>query len=192
MPASIKGVALQLAMARIERRLDQGRVSWDEVEARLHQRDIELFDAKVVAGLWYPIDSFARILEYSFELTGIRSRRDWVQVGFQVANGILTNHVFDEMVRSACARGPRAGQTLVGLAPLLLNFSTWSFHNEREDGRAFRIEVHDARQIPDSLVLIVQGLVEYLSTRVFDERIPVSAERPAPDRLVFHAVAADD
>jgi hypothetical protein len=192
MPASIKGVALQLAIAPIERGLDQGRLRWEEVESRLHQQDIELFEEKIIPGLWYPIDSFGRLLEYAFETSGVQSSRQRVQVGFQVASGILTNHVYDEMVRSASARGPRAGHALIGLAPLLLNFTRWSFHNESEDGRTFRIDVTDATEIPDGLVLVVQGLIEYLTTRVFEDRFVVSGSRPTGDEIIFGGTPAGD
>ena len=120
-------------------------------------------------------------------LDGLLSERQRIQVGYQAANRILTNPVFDDMVSAAAARGSRAGNTLVGLAPLLLNFSHWGFESESEDGHAFRIEVTDAHAFPNDLVPIVQGLIEYLTTRVFDARLRVTAARPTRDQIVFSA-----
>jgi len=187
MTASIKGVALQLAIAPILRGIDRGRISWDQLEVSLHQQDLVVLEEKVIPGLWYPIATFDRLLGFSMASDGFQSDRQWVQVGFQVASRILTNHVFDDMVSAAAARGDRAGHTLIGLAPLLLNFSHWSFESRSDDGRHFRVEVTEAEEFPKGLALIVQGLIEYLSTRVFGERSHVCSERPTPDTLVFCA-----
>ena len=36
------------------------------------------------------------------------------------------------------------------------------------------------------VMLMVQGLIEYLTTRVFDTRLRVTSQRPTAERIIFH------
>ena len=192
MQPSIKGIVMQFVTSPIERFVEAGRVSWEDLEVRLEKRDLEIFEEKIIPGLWYPIDSFGRLLDVSCELSGMREKGQWAEIGFQTASSFLNTPVFDEMVRSACALGTRAGPALVRLSHLLLSFSEWEFHNESEDGHHFRIEVADARALPDGVIRVAQGLIEYLTTRVYGTRLRVTASRPTATTALFRGAPAVD
>jgi hypothetical protein len=186
--ASIKGVAVQLVADAIQKLLSTGSITRDELEVALEKQDLELLDGGVVPGLWYPISSFARLLTLALERDGRTEPEDWTRVGFEIANKLLAGRAHQEVVSTAKSWGDRSGFALVNLAPLFLNFSSWSFEKESRSSRLFRVEVTDAREFPDVLRYMGQGVVEFLATQVQGRPVEVVSDRPAPDLVVFRTV----
>jgi hypothetical protein len=108
-------------------------------------------------------------------------------VGFDAAQELLSGDTYRALVDSGARRGDRSGFTLVHLVPLFLNFSEWSFDPEPVDGSVYRLEIAQAEPLPDAVVAIVQGVIEYLSQMVRGKRLIVSGERIGRDRIVLRA-----
>jgi hypothetical protein len=190
---SIKGVVLELAVEGVKRMLEEGRISRDEVEARLDAQDLEILEQKLLPGMWYPIDSMQRILELV-----TRDERDrggleaMTAVGVSAAERLFASEVYKNFVATAENRGRRAGATLVGLAPLLCNFTRWSYDPGPEDGNEFTVEVRDAERFPDLLRFLAQGFIQYLGERVNDAPVRVESERPSPDCIVYRGLRGQE
>ena len=187
--ASIKGVALKLVADAIREMLGSGRITRDELEDELEKEDLDLLDGEVVPGLWYPISSFARLLTLALERDGQTKPEDWVRVGFEAGEKLLAGQAHQKVLSTAETWGDRSGFALVNLAPLLFNFSKWSFASESRSSRLFRVEVSEAREFPEVLRYMAQGVVEFLATRVQGRPVKVVSERPEPDLVVFRTDA---
>jgi hypothetical protein len=183
---SVKGVAFQFVSNAFEKLLDEGKLERADLETKLAEEDLALLDGEIIPGLWYPIESFGRLLELALAAQG-QSREDWPQVGFEAAEELLSADAYRGLVDSGARRGERSGFTLVHLVPLFLNFSEWSFDPEPDDGSVYRVEIAQAEPLPDALVAILQGFIEYLSQMVRGSRLSVSSEWLDRDRLVFRA-----
>jgi hypothetical protein len=183
---SIKGIALQYAVEAVRRLLVTGRLTRDELEVRLDAADLEILDQKLVPGLWYPVESCGRLLEVA---TAGESHQGGVEavvaVGVDAAERLFDSEVYGHFVESASARGPRAGFTLVRLAPLLCSFSEWTFHEA--PGGGFVVEVNDADEFPEILRHVAQGLIQYLVDRLAGapQRMRVTSERPARGHIRY-------
>ncbi len=183
---SIKGIALQYAVAAVRRLLETGRLTRDELEIRLDPQDLEILDQKVLPTLWYPMESFARLLEVATtgeaQTGGVEAV---ISVGVDAANSLFASELYGDFLRSAESRGPRAGEALVRMAPLLCSFGTWTFR--RAPGGGFAIDVREAGAFPEILRHVAQGLIQYLSDRLAGapDRIRVTSERPAPDHIRY-------
>ena len=53
-----------------------------------------------------------------------------------------------------------------------------------------RVEVSEAREFPEVLRYMGQGVVEFLATQVRGRRVRIVSERPAPDLVVFRTEPA--
>jgi hypothetical protein len=183
---SIKGVAFQFVANAVEGLLVEGKLERADLETKLAEEDLALLDGEIVPGLWYPIASFGRLLEFVLETDG-STRESWPQLGFEAAEQLLSADAYRGLVDSGARRGDRSGFTLVHLVPLFLNFSEWSFDPEPGDGSVYRVEIAQAEPMPDAVVAIAQGFIEYLSQTVRGSRLAVSSERVGRDRIVFRA-----
>jgi hypothetical protein len=187
---SIKGVAFQFVVGAIQRLEAEGKVGRDELEAKLAEEDLEILDGTLIPGLWYPIESFGRMLAFAFEKQGI-PRREWARAGFEVAESLLSANAYEGMIQAAEKRGERSGSVLVHLVPLFLNFSSWRFEQEPGDGSVYRVTVTEAEALPDAAIAVAEGILEYLSVRVRGYRVQVSSRRVDRSELVFRAVRAE-
>jgi hypothetical protein len=187
---SIKGVAFQFVVTALERLVADGKVDRAGLEAKLAEEDLANLDGSLIPGLWYPIESFGRMLEFALEKQGL-PRAEWPRAGFEVAESLLSANAYEGMIQAATKRRERSGSVLVHLVPLFLNFSSWHFEQEPGDGSVYRVSVTDAEALPDAAVAVAQGIIEYLSARVRSYRVRVSSSRPDRGRVVFRAVRAE-
>jgi len=183
---SVKGVVLQLAVDAVRQLLAQGRVRREALEVRLDPEDLEILEQKVLPGMWYPVASVGRLLEVSTQDAQARGGvQALVEVGARSASRLLDSELYGAFLATAKACGERAGPVLVRLAPLLLNFSRWSYHEGACPGRSFRVIVEEAGELPEILRFLAQGFILYLAERTAGGRVRLTSARPAADRIVY-------
>jgi hypothetical protein len=184
---SIKGVALQFLLDTIEQRIAEGRIDRAAFESMLGDEELKIIDSEILPGLWYPIESYGRMLELALKMEG-RPREQWAEAGFEAAQSVLSNEAYGRLVEDAAKRGKRSGFALMHVVPLFLNFSSWSYEQDPGDGSVYHVNVTQAESLPRALVALLEGVMSYLSQRVRGNRLKVSSERLGPDRILFRAV----
>jgi hypothetical protein len=187
---SIKGVAFQFLANAIEQDIAEGKFDRAAFEAKVAEEDLEILQGEIFPGLWYPIESFGRLLALTFEMQG-RPRGQWAQAGFESAEKVFSTGAYGSAVGAASNQGERSGFALVHLVPLFLNFSSWSFEQDPGDGSIYHVTAEGAAPMPEAFVALVQGVLEYFSVRVRGYRVSVSSERLGRDRILFRAVPAE-
>lgn len=183
---SIKGIALQLAVDAVNQLLDQGRLGREELELRLAPEDLQILEQKVLPGMWYPVASMGRLLEITTQRVRARGGvQALVELGVQSAGQLFDSELYRTFVTTAEAWGERAGPTLVRLAPLLFNFTRWSFEEGSGGMRSFRVRVEEAGEFPEILRFLAQGFIRYLAERVTGVPVRVTSSRPDPETIVY-------
>ena len=71
--SSVKGSLVLGAVVTVLRHRNQGRISADQLSARLGGAAFELVDQKIDIGRWYPVKAFTELLDLDWE---VGSRRD--------------------------------------------------------------------------------------------------------------------
>jgi len=186
---SIKGTAYSSVHDDLHRMLDDGRLSRDVLEADLSRDELELFDSKVLATRWYPIDTYRKLLatvarieakgridEYLFE-------RGWRAAERLKEAGIYRQLGADES--STKSWGARVAALVGGISGLLYNFTRWSVE-ETTNPSAFQIVVDDAKDFADECRWTAQGFVAYAATMMAGgAAVKMTSTRPTPDRIVY-------
>ena len=181
---STKGLMLQQVVTLIQGHLDSGRVTREQLEARLAKEDLAFFEGdKIVPSLWYPVAQNQRLLDFYFAISG---RRDevMVELGRESARHVLALPAYTALFEAAAQRdAASAGPLLVKLAELVLNFTKWSFHGSSLD--EFEIEVTEATDYSDHACHSAVGFIEVLGEQIFGKKLRVTCERPTPDHILF-------
>jgi hypothetical protein len=192
---AIKGSAFGAVVTDLNSAIEQGRISRDEVEARLEPADIPVLDSKAVVSSWYPIETYRRITEVLVDVEAGGRPEYLIERGARAAERLFAAGVYqqlrfgDERAQELQGGGKqwsqRDGDIMATLAGAIFNFSHWRFEVVDAARRIFLIEVTDASALPEVARLAAEGFIGYVSTRLSDAPARITSERPDPDRILF-------
>jgi hypothetical protein len=183
---SIKGTAFESAFDDIHRLLAEGRLSREELEAALTGEDLSLLEEKVSPSTWYPIASYARLIEVLVQKEAMgRSESYLLERGAKAAERLSQSGIYQQLHLSSERIGVRVGHMITSVAGAIYNFTRWHF--EAHGPREFTIRVEEASEFPDVSRFTTQGFIERVSTHASGEPMRVVSERPSPDRILYHA-----
>jgi len=180
---SIKGLTLGPTCDRVNALVESGRISRTDLEATLHPQDLRLLEQRPEPTLWYPIDSVARLNELLIRESGGDGPKLMRELGAGAVELLLQgggSRLFLDGIRKL---GNRAGEALVQLAKLLLNFGAWSYLQPSPEHAV--IEAREVKALPETLRFAIEGLIQVLVPKFLGMTVIVSSERPAPDRILF-------
>ena len=192
---AIKGSAFQSVVEDVQRLLQEGRISREELEVRLEPADLPLVDDKILPAFWYPIETYRRLSELLMELEGSGRPEYVVRRGSRAAERLFALGIYQQLRRGeqiaeeirsyGSAWTQQDGAIMASLAGAIFNFGKWRFVADPENRGAHRIEISDAAALPEVARLAAQGFIGYVSTRLAKAHVRVTSERPAADRVVF-------
>ena len=165
--------------------MESGLLTREQLEVRLQPSDLQTLDDKILPGLWYPIDTCGRLIEVSVQSEGKAANDYLVRSGEQAAEKLFASEVYETFISSAEKWGARSGKVMLGLTRLVLNFGEWSYDPGPPDGDWFTVEAAESEALPEVLRHIGQGSIAYLASRINKREVPVTSERPSPDRIVY-------
>jgi hypothetical protein len=174
---------MQYAVRRLLAHRESGKLADDVIEARLERDDQEMLDQRIATTLWYPIDSYDRIMLLLREVEGGMGDEWWIQFGEEHAEELLLFRPVQVMLRGARGFGSRAGIALIKLSTLYFNFGTWSFDGEGLE--SFTAKVQDATPMSDPCRLIVLGFIRYLVRKFVGHDVTIVSERPSKDVIIY-------
>lgn len=190
---SIKGSAVSALVEDVRALRDGGRLSAEELEARLAPEDLALLESKIQPALWYPITSYRRLSELLLELEGHGDLEYIADRGARAAERLWESGLYvqfqhgEEQVRDKGALSERDSRLLTTLSGAIFNFSRWQFRLVDGGGE---ITVTEARDLPDVSVHAARGFLAYVVSRLRGFETHVRVERPEPDTVVFRYALA--
>ena len=186
--AGLKGTVLVAVTEELLRLVESGRVSRDWLEARLEARDLEILDAKIQPALWYPIESYERLMKTLVELEGGRDPVSFLRRrGRQAAARLAESGLYAQLRGDSAAHSLdlRQVRRTLSLWAALVTFSQWSCAMESEQPRVFRIEVTEAEKFPGVLRQANAGFLEGVFSGVAQRRVEVLLEDERADRFSY-------
>jgi hypothetical protein len=182
---SIKATAFQSVADDLQRLLEQGRLSRDELEASLEAGDLPFVDEKLAPTAWIPIATYARAVELLARIEAPGRREAYlVERGERAAERLAALGIYSQLEATTERIGQRIGHMIVSLAGAMYNFSAWRYEPQGEE-RGFAIHVEDAAAMPEVSRFATQGFIQYVATRANGHPTRVASRRPAPDTITF-------
>jgi hypothetical protein len=193
---SIKGSALQSVPADVNRLLEQGRMSFGELEVRLTPDDMRVLREEIHPGSWYSIETYKRLLGLLVEFEGGRQpERYLMKRGVDAAKRILAMGIYDHLdaARRAVERSPsdwcaQVGRVMMTLSNAMFSFSRWKFVAHQDQSHPFSIHVSDAEAIPDTTRILLQGFIEHVFNQFSDAPTRVTSSRPSAESIEYQGV----
>lgn len=184
--SGIKGSAMESVVADLHRLVETGKLSRDELEARLTSEDLTHLGRKVVGALWYPLDVWGRLTQVLLDVEGHGEPAYLVERGRSAAGRLKASGVYAQLQGAREDWGERAGPLLATLGPAMYKDSKWAFHRG-ETPQHFRVVAEVPEGFPRIGIHPIQGFIDYIANDHSQLGVRMRARRESPTRLVFEA-----
>jgi hypothetical protein len=185
---SIKGTAYNSVHDDLHHMLDDGRVSEEELEARLSREELELFESKVLATKWYPIETYRKLLALVAQKDAKGATDEYlVERGWRAAERLAQAGIYRQLGADEGAGkswGARVANLVTKISGLLYNFTRWSVE-EPENAVVIHVTVDEAKDFADECRYTAQGFVAFAATLMAGGPVKITSARPTPDRIVY-------
>jgi hypothetical protein len=186
----IREYALRMARKEVLALVADGRLSWEDLHARLGPGEISVLYEMAPCVKWYPVATYDRLLTTLMDVEGGGSDEYLVERGKRAVESLTATGLEPQIEGARSNRGTvdewwaRVAPALVTLPAAVYSASNWILIPGEDCGR-FTIEVTEASGLPESVRHTLQGVLESLATRLIGAAVHVTSGRPSPDRLVF-------
>jgi hypothetical protein len=190
MTGAVKGTAVASVVEDVNRLVAEGRISREELEARLDAEDLELLEQKLLPSSWYSLGTQGRLTQILFEVEGKGSLEYLVERGRRAAERLRAAGLYAQLAMEPERWGERVGQMMMPLGPTIYRDTKWRIRQEGTGATVrFEIEVDVPAQFPDVCRHQTQGFIEHAATHAAGKPVVVTSERIAPTRMVFRGQA---
>jgi hypothetical protein len=190
MDPSVKGSLMLGAVVTVRRHRKLGRISAEQLAARLSGPALELVDQKIDIGRWYPMQRFTELLDLDWDVGSSRDPAYMRRQGEQAADRLFDSGIYQQL--SYAERADRvlsAGQlkrhaTLITtITGTLYNFLRFEVRL-REEKASLEIVYSNAALFSEALRHSSEGFMNQINQRQ-RSRLRWSSRRDQADVVVF-------
>jgi hypothetical protein len=185
---SIKGTAWATVAEDLHRMLEDGRLSRDELEARMSAEELKLFEAKPLATRWYPVSAYRVLLALIAEKEAKGKVEEYLtERGWRAAERLKEAGVYRQLDSdngSDRSWSQRVAGLISAISKLMYNFGSWTLEPPTDDS-TFRVTLGDAKAFADECRYTAAGFLGFAATMIAGAPVKVTSQRPAPDRVVY-------
>lgn len=188
--SGIKGSAIEAVVADVNRLVEEGRLSRDELEVRLSPPDLKLLDSKIFPASWYPLDTYGRLSELLMEAEGRGDPEYLVERGRRRAEVLQATGIYSQLSAKQREWGDRVVAIMASMGPAMFKDTEWSYEIEGTGAKLrFRIRVKVPSGFPEAGRFAAQGFIDYLAQQNDgkDRGIRVTSRRLSSTELEFSA-----
>jgi hypothetical protein len=190
--SSIKGAVLTHLVEDVNRLRELGRISDEDLEARLEAEDLELLGKELLPVKWYPIDCYRRLTEVLLDIEGFGSKDFLHRRGQAVAERLIKSGIYQQMDQlksraneaASIEEYTRRAKLTASIYGAVFNFTSWKVMPDPAYPERVQIEVTEAEDYPEVLRYSTEGFL----CRTTQERgsgVAWFSERPEPGRILF-------
>ena len=192
MDPSVKGSLVIGGAVSVRRHRDAGRISQDQLDARLGGKALELVDdRKIEIGRWYSAVAFCELLDLDWELASDRDPEHARKAGIVSANQLFDTGIYQQLDYAERAERVKSRAELIRQARLittitgtLYNFLEFEVKIDETKTRSLEIHYGNAAVFAEVLRYNTEGFMNQINRRQGSKRV-WSSQRIAPDHLVF-------
>lgn len=188
---AVKGSLVLGAVVSVRRHRQQGRVSAEQLAARLGGVALELVDQKIDIGRWYPMAAFTELLDADWEIGSRRDPAYMRKQGEQAADRLFDSKIYQQLsyaeraerVASA-AELKRSSKLITTITGSLYNFLQFQVRLGEGRGDALEIVFSNAKAFSEALRHSTEGFMNQINVRQGSSHRWLS-RRDQPDVIVF-------
>jgi hypothetical protein len=191
MDPSVKGSLMMGAVVTVRRHRKQGRVSQDQLAARLGGSALELIEQKIDIGRWYPVTVFTELLDLDWEVGSGRDPAYMRRQGEESANRLFDSGIYQQLSyaeraeRVASARDLKRQSTLITtITGTFYNFLRFEVRINPQRGDALEIVYANAALFSEALRYSSEGFMNQINQRQ-GSKLQWASRRERPDVVVF-------
>ncbi|MAE94603.1 MAG: hypothetical protein CL910_08090 [Deltaproteobacteria bacterium] len=162
MESGVKGSIMEGIVADLVRLRDEGQLDAAELETRLEPEDLELFDQKVQAALWYPLPCFTRMTELLLASEGGGDVTYLERRGRAAADRLRQAGTYPQLSADPEIWGDRLGNIVISIGPAMIQGTQWSFELTRDGDEASGFVV-DVELPPDFNPVLRHSLAGFIA-----------------------------
>jgi len=188
---SVKGSLMLGVVVTMRRHRKQGRISSEQLTARLSRGALQMIEEKVDIGRWYPIQIFCELLDLDWELGGRRDPNYMRDEGEKAAERLFESGIYQQLSYAERAGRVRARDDLIRQAKLittitgtLYNFLTFEVRFDADNGDSLQIYYGNAAAFSEALRYTTEGFMNQINKRQGSSK-RWSSHRARPDLVVF-------
>jgi hypothetical protein len=184
--SGVKGTAIESVVSDVKRLVEEGRISREELDARLPAEDLELLEEKILPSCWYSLGTYGRLTGILFEREGRRRTEYLLERGRRAAERIHKAGLYAQFSVDTERWGERVGTMLVSLGPAIYKDTQWRYDVRVEGDRmSYAIDVTVPATFPDLCRHQTQGFIEYLTQQFAPQPMRVTSQRVSPTQMRF-------
>lgn len=180
---------MEAVVADVNRLVEDGRLSREELEVRLAAADLKILDSKVFPASWYPLDTYGRLSDLLMEAEGRGDPEYLVERGRRRAEALQATGIYSQLSADRKQWGDRIVAIMTSMGPAMFKDSEWSSELEATgDELRFRIRVKVPAGFPEAGRFAAQGFISFLVEQNGKDRgIRVTSRRVSSTELEFSA-----
>ncbi len=186
---SIKGSGFESVAADVVRLLEEGRFSRADLSRLLPPGDLSFLDCTVMPSLWYPLDTYGRLLDLLVREEGGGDPDYVVRRGRRAAECLYKAGLYRQLDATLDNGGEAFGPLMESLGLAMFEGTHWTVTHAGESANegSFHIEVLVPEDFPECARWSSQGFIEYLGSRAQGGEAAVSctSSRPEAMRMLF-------
>jgi hypothetical protein len=188
---SVKGSLMLGAVVTVRRHRKQGRISAEQLAARLSGPALELVDQTVDIGRWYPVRAFTELLDLDWDVGSGRDPAYMRRQGEETADRLFSSGIYQQLAyadraeRVETARDLKRHATLITtITGTFYNFLRFEVRINPQRGDALEIVYSNAALFSEALRHSSEGFMNQINVRQRSKQ-RWSSRREQPDVIVF-------
>src|SRR5271166_2113589 len=185
-----KGSVVLGAVVTVRRHRKAGRITAEQLAARLSQGALKMLEEKIEISRWYPVQFLCELVDLDWEVGGRRDPDYLRKQGEQAAEMLFQRGIYEQLDYAKRAEPARARDDLVWRAKMittitgaLYNFLTFEVQLD-DHGEELQIQYGNAAAFSEALRYISEGFMNQLNRRQ-NSSLQWASNRPRPDLVVF-------
>jgi hypothetical protein len=187
---SVKGSLMLGVVVIVRRHRKEGRITPEQLTARLGRGPLEMLEGKVDIARWYPLQIFCELLELDWELGGRRDPDYMRKEGEQAAERLFRSGIYQQLSYAERVERVRARDALIRQAKLITTI-TGTLYNFLEsevrlDDKGEELQIHygNAAAFSEALRYTTEGFMNQINKRQ-NSSAQWASKRVRPDLVVF-------
>src|SRR5262245_14506016 len=187
----VKGSLVLGVVVTVRRHREQGRVSAEQLAARLSGPALELIDQKIDIGRWYPMKHFTDLLDCDWDIGSKRDPEYMRRQGEQAADRLFNSKIYQQL--NFAERGERVAtadelkrrsKLITTINGSLYNFLRFEVRIGAARGDALEIVYSNAAAFSEALRYSTEGFLNQVNKRQGSNHRWLS-QRPQPDSIIY-------